>query len=223
MLVIFGFSNFLSDIFDCCLANRLVLKKVVIDQPEQINPRDVALETRLASLAHYCELPVVQQIKDFIPEPGELYLLGPTTPRREALADKLGRQFGLRFHTLIHPTAYVSPLAVVGQGVFIGATSVIAPGVVLADHVFINRGVSIGHDTQIGSYSRIQPGVNLGGLTRIGRGVTVGIGATVIERLVIGNGTVVAAGATVIADVAPGVLVAGVPAIVKKIISFDDP
>jgi len=215
-LVIFGVSNILSDLFDCALANGLALGKVVIDQPEECGERDISLTARLAALEGVCVPPAVEHIDDFKPASGELYLLGPTTPTRAALANKLTERFGLHFHALIHPSAYVSPLATLAEGVFVGANSVIGPGARLAEHVFINRGVTIGHDTHIGAFSRIQPGSNLGGLSHIGRGVTVAIGATLIERLVVGDHAFIGAGAVATADVPSNVLVVGIPAKFKK-------
>jgi sugar O-acyltransferase (sialic acid O-acetyltransferase NeuD family) len=158
----------------------------------------------------------VQHLQDFIPGPDELYILGPTTPTRAALAHELATRFNLPFTTLVHPTAYVSKLATLSQGVFVGAKTAIGPGVRLDEHVFINRGVTIGHDTHIGAFSRIQPGSNLGGLSQVGRGVTIGIGATLIERLIIGANAYVGAGAVVIADVAADTLVVGNPARFSK-------
>jgi sugar O-acyltransferase (sialic acid O-acetyltransferase NeuD family) len=215
-LVIFGASNIISDLFDCALANGLLPAKVVLHLPESTGERDIPLAVRIAALQGLCDPPQVQPLDDFQPGAGELYLLGPTTPTRANLAAELERRFGLRYHALVHPTAYVSPLAQLGQGVFVGANSVIGPGARLGDHVFVNRGVTIGHDTHIGSFSRIQPGANLGGLSRIGRGVTVAIGATLLERLVIGDGAFVGAGAVATEDVAEGVLVLGIPAKFKK-------
>jgi sugar O-acyltransferase (sialic acid O-acetyltransferase NeuD family) len=215
-LVIFGASNIISDLFDCALANGLLPVKVVLHLPESTGARDIPLATRIAALKGLCEAPQVQLLDDFQPAAEELYLLGPTTPTRANLAAELERRFGLRYHTLVHPTAYVSPLAQLGQGVFVGANSVIGPGARLGDHVFVNRGVTIGHDTHIGAFSRIQPGANLGGLSRIGRSVTVAIGATLLERLVIGDGAFVGAGAVATEDVAEGVLVLGIPAKFKK-------
>ena len=84
--------------------------------------------------------------EEFQPQADELYILGPTTPQRSVLASELVQRFGLKFTTLIHPTAYVSPLAKLGQGVFIGANSVIGPGVHLDQHVFVNRGVTVGQN-----------------------------------------------------------------------------
>jgi sugar O-acyltransferase (sialic acid O-acetyltransferase NeuD family) len=215
-LVIFGASNIISDLFDCALANGLLPVKVVLHLPESAAERDIPLATRIAALKGLCEAPQVQLLDDFQPAAEELYLLGPTTPTRANLAAELDRRFGLSYHTLVHPTAYVSPLAQLGQGVFVGANSVIGPGARLGDHVFVNRGVTIGHDTHIGAFSRIQPGANLGGLSRIGRSVTVAIGATLLERLVIGDGAFVGAGAVATEDVAEGVLVLGIPAKFKK-------
>jgi sugar O-acyltransferase (sialic acid O-acetyltransferase NeuD family) len=215
-LVIFGISNILSDLFDCALANGLRLTQVVEHYPETLDERSVSLADRLQALSAHCTAPQLVTLDQFVPEPGQLYLLGPTTPTREELALLLAQRFGLRFTTLIHPTAYVSPLATLGQGVFIGANSVIAPGAVLDDHVFINRGVTIGHDTRIGAFTRVQPGANVGGLSRIGRRVTVAIGATTLERLVIGDDAFIGAGAAVVGDVAAGTLVVGVPAKFKR-------
>jgi sugar O-acyltransferase (sialic acid O-acetyltransferase NeuD family) len=215
-LVIFGASNIISDLFDCALATGLVPVKVVLHLPEGTGERDIPVAKRAASLAPLCAPPVIESLADFAPRPDEVYILGPTTPTRATLAALLTERFRLSFHTLVHPTAYVSPLAALGPGVFVGANSAIAPGAALAEHVFVNRGVTIGHDTKIGAFSRIQPGSNLGGLSQIGWGVTVGIGATLLERLVIGDNAVIAAGAAVLRDVPANVLVAGVPATIKK-------
>lgn len=214
-LVIFGLSNILPDLFDCALANGLTIGKIVIHQAEQVGERDISLADRLAVFSRHAPAPQVLQFDEFVPQADELYILGPTTPSRAAMVQQL-QAHNLQFHTLIHPASYVSPLASLAEGVFVGANSAIAACAQLDSHVFVNRGVTIGHDTRVGAFSRLQPGCNVGGLTRIGQGVTVGIGATVIERTVIGDGAFIAAGAVVLGDVAPHVLMAGVPAKMKK-------
>jgi len=215
-LVIFGASNMVSDLFDCALANGLRPVKVVLHMPEPAGERNIPLAARIAALKGLCDPPHVEMLDEFKPAAGERYLLGPTNPARANLVAEIRRRFDLCYHTLIHPTAYVSPLAQLGEGVFVGANSVIGPGAILGDHVFVNRGVTIGHDTQIGSFSRVQPGANLGGLSRIGNGVTIAVGATLIERLLIGDGAFVSAGAVVTEDVAEKVQVFGNPAKVIK-------
>jgi sugar O-acyltransferase (sialic acid O-acetyltransferase NeuD family) len=211
-LVIFGASNFVSDIFDAALATGLTPSKVVLHLPESRGERNIAISERISRLAKMGPRPEVQQLSQFEPGNDELYILGPTTPTRQALADEVVQRFHISFCSLIHPTAYVSPLAAVGQGVFIGAGSVIAPGARLGDHVVVNRGATIGHDTEIEDYSRVQPGATICSLTWIGRKVTVGAGATLIERLRIGDGAYISAGAVVIDDVQPWALMVGVPA-----------
>jgi sugar O-acyltransferase (sialic acid O-acetyltransferase NeuD family) len=216
-LVIFGLSNILSDLLDAAYSAGVGVKAIVADQPEAVGPRDLSVHARLDAYATLAPRPLMlSSLDDFSPEAGELYLLGPTTPQREQLASRLVARFGLRFWTLVHPRASVSPFASLGEGVFIGANSVVAAGAVLEEHVFVNRGVTIGHDTHIGAYSRLQPGVNLGGLVKVGRGVSAGLGANVLERLHVGDGAVIASGAVVLEDVPPRVMVAGVPARVQK-------
>lgn len=215
-LVIFGASNIISDLFDCALAQGLRIDQIVTHLPEPDDARSIPLHQRVAALTAHGISPSIVALEHFVPQAGQQYLLGPTTPARAALTQLLEQRFGLQFCTLVHPSAYVSPLATLGPGVFIGANSAIGPGARLASHVFVNRGVTIGHDTRIDAYSRVQPGANVGGLGEIGRGVTIGIGATVLERVKIGDGAFIGAGAVVTTDVAPRVLMVGVPAKFKK-------
>ena len=223
-LVIFGVSNILSDLFDAALACGLVPSKVVVHHPERIGERDLPVAQRLAAVAPLCPQgapPALLHLDEFVPAAGELYLLGPTTPTRVVLADLLHRRFGLEFCTLVHPRAYVSPLASLGPGVFVGANSVIAPGTRLEAHVFVNRGVTVGHDNHVDAFTRIQPGANLASLSRIGSGVTIGLGATLVERLRVGEHSVIGAGAVVLEDVPPRVMVAGVPATIRRHLGDD--
>lgn len=216
-LVIFGASNIVSDIVECAIACQIQPKKIVLDLPEVTDNRSFPIAQRIERLNSHWNLSITtESLASFIPTEHEIYLLGPTTPLREELVERIRVRHSLSFHTLIHPTAYVSSMTKLGQGVFIGAKSVIAPGVILNDHVFINRGVTIGHDTKVGSYTRLQPGTNIGGLTQIGKSVTVGIGATIVDRIVIGDHAVIAAGSCVIHDIESHKLVAGSPAMIKR-------
>lgn len=212
-LVVFGVSNMLSDIFDCAIALDIPIDAVVMNQPEVTRERTKTVAARLEALTRPVRL---LRLEDFQPGGRDGYFIGTTAPERTGLVDLLRRRFSAIFVSLIHPTAYVSPLASVGEGVFVGAKSVVGPGAELGDFSFVNRGVTIGHDTRIEPFARLQPGCNVGGHVSIGPGATIGMGASVIQELRVGARAMVAAGAVVLRDVDEATLVAGVPAEFKK-------
>jgi sugar O-acyltransferase (sialic acid O-acetyltransferase NeuD family) len=213
-MIIFGVGNMLSDIYECIHELGKKVTKIVTNLPEQKRDRTKGFKTRLQELNAQ---PLIIPLDDFSPELGEEYFVVPTTPKKSVLIDFLKKTYQIKFAQLIHPTAYVSPYAKIGQGVFIGAKSVIGPGCVLKDHVFVNRGVTVGHDTVLHEYVRLNPGSNVAGHVEIFARAVIGMGANVIEELVIGKGAVIAAGSAVIEDVEEKTLVAGVPAVVKKV------
>jgi len=109
--------------------------------------------------------------------------------------------FGMRFATVVHPTARVSRTATIGDGAVISAGAVIAAQAAIGRHVIVNRGCLIGHHTCIGDGAVLGPGVNIGGATVVGSNVLIGIGAIVLDHRVLGDGAAVAAGAVVTKDI----------------------
>ena len=105
-LVVFGLSNILSDLFDAALASGLVPSKVVIHHPEHVGERDLSVAQRLAAVAPLCpqSCSALIALDDFVPEPGELYLLGPPRRPGEAGGNAPG-SIRLAFCTLVHPRA----------------------------------------------------------------------------------------------------------------------
>lgn len=208
-MIIFGASNLLGDVYDCCRALGRQVTTIVLNVPEEVRPRTKSLATRLSDLG---VTPNLQDIEAFRPSDGEEYFVAISSAKKMDLVRRLTQEHGVLFCSLIHPSAYVSPYASVGAGVFIGAGSIVGPGAIIEDHVFINRKVSVGHDTVVGTYSSLQPGCNIAGHVSLGRGATVGMGANIIHELTVGDGAVVGAGATVIRDVPSASVVVGVPA-----------
>lgn len=216
-LVIFGASNIVSDIVECAISCHIKPKKIILDLPETTDKRGFPITQRLEWINSHWKLAItLETLEEFVPEANEIYLLGPTTPQRQELVNRIEARHLLTFYTLIHPSAYVSSMTKLGKGVFIGAKSVIGPGTVLGDHVFINRGVTVGHDTKIGDYARIQPGTNIGGLTQIGKCVSIGIGTTIVDRIRIGDRAVIGAGSCVLHDIESHKLAVGSPAMIKR-------
>lgn len=144
-----------------------------------------------------------------------LAVCGLGTTRRRIFAEQAAER-GLRFATVIHPTARVPASSTVGEGSIVSAGAVLGARSVLGRHVFVNRGVLVGHHTEVGDYASLMPGANVAGFCRIGEAAYVAIGAVVVERTSVGAGSVVGAGAVVTTDVPERVQVVGTPAKVVK-------
>lgn len=119
---------------------------------------------------------------------------------------------GLSVPSWIHGRAYVSPDAVVGEGV------VLNPGVVanafakVGDNVVVYSNSTIEHETVLADHDYIGPGVNFSSNARVGKGTFIGAGSRIIPDITIGANVVIGAGSVVIGDVPDNVTFAGVPA-----------
>jgi sugar O-acyltransferase (sialic acid O-acetyltransferase NeuD family) len=119
---------------------------------------------------------------------------------------------GLEPHSILHPTAYISPSAVCGAGYQILPKAVIHTNAQLGDHVLVNSAAVIEHDCIIGAHCHIATGAIICGHVTIGEETHIGAGAVVRQGIRIGAGAIIAAGAVVVKDVSDGCTVVGVPA-----------
>lgn len=140
---------------------------------------------------------------------------GLATTFRSRFTDQVAA-YGVKFATLIHPSARVSSTSSTGEGTIVSMGVIIASHTHLGRHALVNRGALIGHHTEIGDYATIHPGANIAGACRIGEAAYIGMGAVVIDHVTIGAHSIVGAGAVVTEDVPDNVLVVGVPARVVK-------
>jgi UDP-3-O-[3-hydroxymyristoyl] glucosamine N-acyltransferase len=106
---------------------------------------------------------------------------------------------------------------VIEDDVHVGALATIAAGTIgptiLRRGVKLDAQVHVGHNCEIGEGTRIAAQCGLAGSVVIGRGVLIGGQAGIADHLVIGDGARIAAKSGVIADVPPGMVVAGYPAV----------
>ena len=117
--------------------------------------------------------------------------------------------------------------AVVGARCKISSHTFICEGVTIEDEVFIGHGVLFINDL----FPRATVDGRLQGdqdwtviPTLVKRGSSIGSGAVISAGIVIGEGAMIGAGAVVTRDVAPGTLVAGVPArVFRKLTEPDNP
>lgn len=119
---------------------------------------------------------------------------------------------GLTPLAVLHPSAWISPSARLGDGCQVLARAVVNTGAVLGDHVLVNTAAVVEHDCEIGDHVHLASGALLCGGVRVGAGAHIGAGAVIRQGLRIGDGALVGAGAVVVRDVPAGARVAGVPA-----------
>jgi sugar O-acyltransferase (sialic acid O-acetyltransferase NeuD family) len=142
---------------------------------------------------------------------GDVVVAAVGEPRaRMQVTERLGR--GVAWHTVVHPTAVVSPRAYIGSGCVIGPLSYVGPKAHVGSHVVINVLASIGHDARAGALAVISPYGTLNGNAVIGEGVFMGTGAVVTIGRRVGAWSKVAAGAVVMRDVPECSLAMGNPA-----------
>lgn len=125
---------------------------------------------------------------------------------RKAVASRLDCRFGVA----VHPSAIVSPSAVIGEGSVVMQGAVINADAVIGKHCIVNTGASVGHDCVLGDFCHVAPHATLCGSVHLGEGVWIGAGAVVIQNLTVGEWSVVGAGTVVIENVAGQAKVAGV-------------
>ncbi len=225
--VMFGVHPLFGDYADAIHASGGFLSRVVLNVQEPERPPGASFREGLeryhqwrlrTGLAGQVE---VLWLDDYQARADEAPVLGFRGTKADPLIRQLKEKYSISFPPLIHPAAYVSAMATIGEGVFVGANAVIAPNAEIGDFSLINRGATIGHDAILERSVVVGPSSNAASWVRLGKGCVLGIGCTVIERIQVGAGSYVAAGAVVIRDVPPGRLVAGVPAEIKKIITPD--
>lgn len=117
---------------------------------------------------------------------------------------------------------FVGPFVEIQRGATVGARckvqshTFVCEGVHIDDEVFVGHGVMFLNDRLPRATT---PGGEVAGAadwtleeTFVGKGASIGSGAVILPGLTIGEGALVGAGAVVTRDVAPGEVVAGVPA-----------
>lgn len=134
---------------------------------------------------------------------------------RAAIAKKI-KLAGYKLPVLIHPSAIVSPSAILKEGTVVMPLCVINADTQIAEGVIINSGSIIEHDCRIGDYVHISPNSSIAGNVTIGDNTHIGIGTTIIQGITIGEESIVGAGTTVICNLPSHVTAIGTPAKIIK-------
>lgn len=76
---------------------------------------------------------------------------------------------GFKLPTLIHPTAYVSPSATIGEGSIVIAKAAVNTNVVIDKGCIINHGALVDHDSFIGECAHINTGAIIKAASKVER------------------------------------------------------
>lgn len=213
--VVFGYSSFLGDITDIIHSYGRCVSKIVLNIPEVTKPGRLTLAQMVGRLGYTADILTLEQWK---PEPPEGYVIGFAGIKMEPLVQQLKKDHKIAFANLIHKTAIVPASAAIPEssGIIMNAGVIIGPYTKIGEHSILNRGSSTGHDSVIGDYVFLGPRVTVCGCVDIGKGAFIGAAATIVPDQKIGACAIVGAGSVVLEDVPERVMVAGVPAQIKK-------
>jgi UDP-3-O-[3-hydroxymyristoyl] glucosamine N-acyltransferase len=106
---------------------------------------------------------------------------------------------------------------IVGNDVEIGANSAVDRGTIsdttIGDGSVIDNFVQVGHNVKIGRYAILCGQAGVSGSAEVGNGAIIGGACRVADHVKIGDGAQLGGGGGATFDIAPGAIVAGLPAI----------
>lgn len=117
-----------------------------------------------------------------------------------------------RLATIIHPSAFISPNAVIGPGCFIMANCYIGPQTTLEKSVYVMANCVIGHNDYISRFCHISAGATISSYVKIGEATDICLAAAVLEKLTIGSFCVIGAKSLLTKDTGDSELYIGIPA-----------
>ncbi len=170
------------------------------------------IDDDLQALDKYeCDYKIVGTIKEWEPKENQRFVIAVANPKtKQFIVEKLKAK-GAIFTSLIHPTAQISDICQIGEGLVMYPNSVITVNTRIGDFVsFLSSGM--GHDGEIGDYSTISSYCDITGGVKLGKRVFLGSHVTIIPQRKIGDDVYIAAGSVVVTNVRSGTRVFGNPA-----------
>jgi acetyltransferase EpsM len=95
------------------------------------------------------------------------------------------RGLGARFLTTVHPEAYVSAAAVVGDGCVVAAGAIVHPDAAVGSHCYLGPGAVVDRDAEVGAGTWVSAGSVVGPGARVGARVVLGQNSSVDRKAVV--------------------------------------
>ena len=163
-------------------------------------------------------IPIIGQLEDytsFVKEFQYAFVAIGNNKLRLKWIERLSQE-GFMIPNIIHPSSVISKRSKLGEGTVVMAGVVVNTSTNIGKGCIINTSSSIDHDCVLCDGVHISPGVHIGGTVKIDNYTWICIGSSVVNNIKIGQNVIVAAGAAVAENVPDNVMVAGIPAIIKK-------
>ena len=133
--------------------------------------------------------------------------------KRKKIFDYINKlKIEINWGTIIHPSASISPLAVIDDGAQILNGSIISYKTKISKHVCINTGAIIDHDNYFHNFSSAGPGACTGGNVEVGESSFLGINCSIKHGVKIGKKVVIGGNAFVNKNCISNSLYFGIPA-----------
>lgn len=186
-MVLYGASGHCKVIIDILESTGVPIDFIVDDNPE------------LSSLLGYPVLRNMGSYKDVIVSIGSPQL-------RKKIVESINVK---RYLTAVHPSAVVSPRAIVQDGTVIMPGGIVNSCAQIGKHCIINTGATVGHDAVLGDFVHIAPHAAITGNVHVGEGTWIGVGCSIKQGVHIGRWCMIGAGSVVVDDIPDGVVAFG--------------
>lgn len=178
----------------------LEIYSYLLDEIHQNTLADIEIKGVLDSIPdcelcmHHPEIKYLGDISLYQVEKGDYALIasGNSIQRRKIAAEVKNLNFPL--HTYIHSTAYISPSASLGKGVFVGPHGIVSAHSIIEDNVALNVFCGVGHGAKIGPHSVMSPYSVINGDCELGEAVFLGSRVTLNPKICVGSFSLIDAG-----------------------------